>query len=196
MKDIIKHAREFLRAVRNGHYEHTDDGRILFPKQKILLGGVFDHSVNGADHRRDANLFVAQGRDNILDIFQNQVGQNGGGYFLAPFSGNVAIADNLTAATFTATQTEFTSYASSTRVAWVKNGASASQSISNSSSPAQFTINVTGPSTIWGVGMLTASAKLATTGFLEAATQFSAARSGLLNGDVLSVAYTLSATSS
>lgn len=188
----MAHRAELGRALRSFRFERTDDGRCYFPKAKIFVGGSFRHSVNGLDVRIDPNLVVAEGIDDILNVYFHGSAQRTA-FYIAPFSGNVDPTDGLTAATFTATQTEFTNYTQSTRVVW-NEAASASQSVSNTANPALFTIG-SGGGTIWGVGLMTASVKSATTGVLVACTKFSAARSDLLEADKLSIEYTITGTS-
>ena len=99
----------------------------------------------------------------------------------------------MTAATFTADSTEFTGYSEATRVAWTA-GAIAAGSVSNTASKAVFTITTAGPTSIFGIGQLSASAKSAVTGQIMSVARFSASKS-VVATDVLNVTSTLSATS-
>lgn len=196
--NIKGHASEFLRALRNHQYEVTPSG-ILFPRQKIHFGGAFENSLQDRKTREwgpwyvDANIVTTEGMNYIL------AGGLASGsvltaWYIAPFAANVTPVAGLTAATFTATQTEFTSYAETTRQAWTQAGASGGV-ISNTASPAVITVNTGGQTTIYGLGLISASAKSATSGKLFAAALLATARTGLQNLDVLGLRYTVTATS-
>lgn len=184
--DFARHRNEILRELRNGRFERTPNG-LLFPRMRAEAAGVFEHWMNGQDHRVDPNVFLLTGLDTFFTA-----GITAGTYYIALFSGNVAPTSALTAATFPATQTEFTNYTESTRQQWVKNSYTNTQSLSNSASKAVFTFD-TGGGTVWGVFLTSASAKSATTGTGIACSQFSAARVGLAT-DTLTIQYTLSLT--
>jgi hypothetical protein len=185
--------RQIARALECHKYEFTDDARILLPAHKLAMGGVFTCDVNGGDATVSPNMVVNEGLVDLLKVyFQGSAQQTG--FYLAPFSGNVAPVATLTAAAFTATQTELTAYSQSARVPWVKPGAAiTTPSIDNTASPGAFSINADAQ-TVWGFGMLTAQAKSATTGVLVAAAQFTTSKS-VNNGDSLNVSYTFSASS-
>lgn len=171
MKNLLQQNRaELSRALRNFDYEKMGDGRILFPKSKLVGGGAFGHSVNGADYRLSGNMVVNQGLDDLLNVYWgNQAKRTN--FYIAPFAANVTPTDALTAALFTSTQTEFTNYTESTRVAFQKPTSTTTQTISNTANPARFTI-ATGGGTIWGAAILTAQAKSATTGVLVCCALF------------------------
>jgi hypothetical protein len=188
--DILRHRREFARAVANKKYEATPQG-ILFPQQKCFVMGYFDTWLNGRDHQSDPNIIPTAGLTHILDVLVAG-GTQISPWYVALFSANVNPASSLTAANFTATQTEFTGYDESTRVAYVE-GTAAAGAIDNDASRAEFTINAT--ATIYGGALLSASAKSATTGQILACAKFSAGRA-VVDNDTLEVKYSLSATSS
>lgn len=189
--DLTRFRREFAREVDNHNYEQTEDGRLFFPNQKAFVGGMLMHTLNGADMQLDPNTFTTEGLNYLVSC-----GIKGGtqysSWYVAPFSGNVTPATSLTAATFTATQTEATAYAESTRILYV-GGTVASGSVSNSASRAEITANAS--VNVWGAGLLSASAKSATTGVLVACAKFSAVRA-LVSTDVLAFQYTLTLTAS
>ncbi len=195
MTDLQKHRGEVLRALANHKYEINDDGGIL-----LLAGinampmGVFD-----VEHRRagdliarvaGSNIIPTEGLNHILNVVLAGSLQSLS-WHVSLFEGNVTPAATLTAATYTATTTECTAYDAATRVAFTP-GASTAGVIDNAASRAVFTMNAT--KTVYGGGLLTASAKSATTGSLLAAARFSAARN-VAAGDELSVKYTLTLTS-
>lgn len=188
-------SRDLARALRNNDYEVIDEGSIFVPKQNIRIAGEFVHSVNGCDERRDANLIVDEGLQQLLDVNFNS-GTPITAWYCGLYSGNVSPVNTWTAANVTANSTEFTNYTQSTRVAWTSNGAASlgPNSVSNSSSTAAFTIG-TGGGTVWGAFLASASAKSATSGKLNSASKFASSRT-LLAADVLNIAYTVSMTSS
>lgn len=184
---------QFAKALSGNHFELTDTGEILLPTHRLLLGGVFTCDVNGKDRIVAPNLLPTQGLVDILKVYF-QGGAQSAALYIAPFSGNVAPTASLTAANFASTQTELTAYSQATRVPWTPPGSAIiAASIDNAASPAQFSINANSQ-TVWGFGVLSASAKSATTGVLVAAAQFSTAKS-VNSGDSLNTTYTFTASS-
>lgn len=185
---------ELARALRNHRYEMTEDGRVLFPDQKLWVGGSFRTDVNGQDSRLLPNLFTKEGLIYVLGAAFLQKSQVTA-FYLAPFSGNVdPNGDTLTGANFTATQTEFTGYSEATRVAWTPPSDDlTSAQVDNSASLATFTNN-TANATVWGYGLLTNQVKSATTGKCIACFKDTEARTGLKVGDKLNVEYVISAS--
>lgn len=184
---------EFARALRNFHYERSPNG-LYFPKQKILFGGIFHVSQDGGPWVASHNTVALEGLDATLTCYYNNTAAPTA-FYIAPFSNNTTPSSSLTAATFASTQGEYTGYTQATRVAWTPNGASSGQTVSNSNSPAQFTIG-SSAATVTGAGLIaTASGKGATTGVLSAAALFGSANS-LNPGSTLSIQYSLSATPS
>lgn len=188
MKDLFKHHGEFLRALANHKYEMTDNG-VYFTQQHALVGGSIIHTVNGQDMRVDHNTFTIEGLNYLFSS-----GMRGGTaystYYVAPFSGNVTPASTLTAATFTSTLTEATAYSEAARPAYTI-AAPASGAVTNSASRAEITANAS--VNIWGAGILSASAKSATTGVCIAAAKFASVRA-LDSTDVLAFEYGLTLT--
>lgn len=186
--DILRHGREFARAIQKEQYDVTDQGILLY-RSHALIGGTMVHWLNGEDRRVDNNTFTIEGLNYLLTTGMKN-GTPVAAFYVAPFSGNVTPASTLTAATFTSTLTEATAYAEATRPEYVE-GTAASGSINNSASRAEITANAS--VTIWGAGLLSASAKSATTGTCMAAAKFAAQRD-LVNTDVLAFDYTLTIT--
>lgn len=185
--------KELGRALRNRRYEVAGDGRVLFPDQKLWVGGSFRTDVNGQDSRLLPNMMSKEGRIYVLSVAFQQKAQIAG-FYLAPFSGNVDPDDTLTGANFAARQTEFTGYSEATRVAWTPPTDDLTDaSIDNASSLATFTIS-TADSTVWGYALLSNQVKGATTGKLIACFKDTDARSGLKVGDKLNVEYVISAS--
>lgn len=184
--------RQIAQALLAHKYEAMPGGQILLPDHKLALGGVFTSDVNGGDRSIDPNRVVTEGLVNLLVTFF-QRGAQAAGFYLAPFSGNVAPAATLNAANFATTQTEFTAYSEAARVVWTPPVANVTTpTIDNSASVATFTVNADAQ-TVWGFGLLTASAKSATTGVLVAASQFSQAKA-VNTGDKLNTTYSFTAS--
>lgn len=195
-RDLLKHKREFAAALRNHHYEVSEAG-IHFPKQRVFVHGVYEHSVNGLDVRHDDNLVVTEGLTHMLQT------ELGGGtpittWYFGLFSGNVTPVATWTAANFPANATEITSntegYSQTTRQAFVESPAAAA-SINNTASKAAFTIATATSIAVWGAGLLSLNTKGGVTGTLMSAAKFSAVRT-LYNTDVFNLGYTLTLTSS
>ena len=183
--------RDLARALRTHGYERVPDGRVYVPGAKVFMGGVFTTDVNGLDRRMSPNRVVAEGLDDLLKVYFKQAAQRTA-FYLAPFSGNVEVTDDLTAATFASTQTEFTDYSAAQRPTWTPGNVTSGE-VSNSANVGSITVSTAGGS-VWGWGMLTASAKSATTGVLVAATKDDDARGPLKIGDKLNVDYGFVAT--
>lgn len=179
---------EFARALRNFRYERTPNG-IFFPQQKAAFGGVFSTQEEGGLWVPAQNTVTLEYLDQILSDWFNS-GSPPTGFYIAPFLNNTAPTSALKASTFANTQGEYTGYTQTTRVQWVSNGASASQKVSNSNAPAEFTIGAQAAN-INGAGLLTAPTKGATTGVLVAAAQFGTPNS-LNPGSTLKIKYELS----
>lgn len=192
---VMRHRREFARAIANKHYEFTPAG-ILFPDQGVITGGVFDtiHRRGGTliDRFADPNIIPEQGRNHFLDVVVHGAAQISP-WSMALFSGNVTPGSTLTGQSFAGTCTEFTGYDETGRVTFDE-GAAASGVTDNGANRAVFTINTVG--TIYGGALLSASAKGANgaSDICLAAARFSASRPVQV-GDELSVKYTLTVTS-
>ena len=178
------------REVRNFNYDVTDNG-VYFPRSRLYIGGSFRVTGGDGEATIDPNTFTNEGLDYLLNA------AFGGGaaitqFFLAPFSGNVTPNAGWTAASFPGTATEFTAYTAGTRPQWVEANA-ASRTIGNTASQAVFTFSAGGPYNLYGMALLSASAKSATSGILVAAMRFAAPRLNQLAGDRLAIEYTLTA---
>ena len=190
-------ASEAARAIRNHNYDVTDQG-VYFPKARVSIGGVLRHTHTGAsgaeDVAVDPNLLVNEGLNYLLNAALGGASPVAA-FYIAPFSGNVTPAASWTGANFAANATEFTAYSNGTRLPWTT-APSTAQSIGNSAAVAASTatFNAGGPYNVYGVGLLQASAKGATTGVLVAAVRFASPRLNMVAGDKLAFEYVLSAT--
>lgn len=178
---------EFARALRNFRYERTENG-VWFAAQQVEFGGIFETSVDGSAWAPHKNTVTLPFLDKMLSDWFNS-GTPPTGFYIAPFTNNVAPSSSLTAANFTATQGEYTGYTQSARVAWTSNGAASAQTVSNSNAPAEFTVGASA-TTIRGAGLITASAKGATTGVLVAAALFDVGNS-MNPGSTIKIKYSL-----
>lgn len=186
-----RHAGELARNIRNRRWSREASG-IRIPSMGLFVGGHAEHFLNDGPRSVDHNLVTDQGINHILSVAIAD-GTKTSTWYMAPFAGAVDPVTSLTAATFTATQTEFLNYTSATRPAYVE--AAGTKSMTNTASPALLTINAD-TQTVWGAGILSTAAKSSTSGVLLAAVRFSAVRDGLMTNDVLGLIYTLTAADS
>ncbi len=196
-RDLRKHAREFLSALKTLKFEKTEDGGIYFPKQRAFARGMYTHDVNGLDVRCDPNLLPTEGLTHMLAVDLGATAKTSA-WYLAMYATAISPAAGWTAASFTATAGEITSgtegYTSATRVAFTA-GTAAAASIDNNASKAAFTIITASTLTANGIGMLSDSAKGSTSGVLKSASRFATAR--VFNtADVFNVGYAVALTSS
>lgn len=194
LKELLKHASEFRRALANFAYELTDTG-ILFPKSKLHIQGQIGASLlrredkeAGANWRDfpfeySFNRVVNQGIDHILNTALGGASQIAT-YYMAPFATNTTPGASTTAANFNSTLTEFTNYDEATRVEYVP-VASTAQLLENSVTPALFTIADGVQTNVYGFGTLSVATKSATTGVLVGAALLSNPKLGLGDGDEL-----------
>ncbi len=188
----IKYARQFRREIANRRYELSDSGVVLLDS-RLVFGGGFVHSVNGGPDVYDPNIVPKEALLYLLGVGLHGDAQLAT-WYVAPFSGNVTPASTITAATFDSVATEFTNYAEAARPEWVEAAPDATGvTVDNYASRAVFTIGA-GGGTIYGAGLLSASAKEAITGKIAAASRFASSRA-VLENDVLSIGYRLAATS-
>lgn len=157
------------------------------------------HAVYTLEHVRDGkvihteqvkNLMPTQGLNYVLDTaLRNQSPATA--FYMGLFSGNYTPVATLTAATVTASATEFVGYTSATRPA-VSYAAAAGGVLTNTASVSSFTMNASG--TIYGGFISSDSAKSGTAGVLASAVRFSASRS-VVSGDILNVTHSITLTS-
>lgn len=172
LKKLLDNARDWLGSSANWRgqfgYQMIDAHGV---DRTRMLGGVMEEGFAWGRNR-----VVNQGLAQLLNA-----GLRGEGvissFFIAPFSGNVAPAANLTAADFAAVQSEFTNYTEANRVPWVTDGAATPTSVflTNAAAPALFTIGGGAGGVIWGAGLLSAQGKSSTSGVLMAAQRRGAA---------------------
>jgi hypothetical protein len=145
-----------------------------------------------------SNIFTTEGRNHILDIIFGSTEKDSATYVgifkqnITPVAGDTAAAKLGAAGTYGECQdadyTPLTNRPAYTVVA------AASSSCTNAASPAVFTI-VASSITVYGAFITNTAAKTSTSGALICAKAFSPSRA-VITGDVLSVTYAISTTSS
>lgn len=131
------------------------------------------------------NLVTNGGLDHLLDVTLSSATQ--AVWYVGLTDGSPTAAAGDTAASH-AGWTEVTAYDEANRVSWSDGGVS-SQSVSNSGSPAEFTID-TNSTAIGGAFLISNNTKGGTSGVLYAVGAFSAGDKSLDDNDVLSVTAT------
>ena len=194
MNNIFKHARSFLRSLRNGHYEVGPNG-ILFPRDHLLMHGEMGlrNITAGEDWVDNHNLVTVQGVNHFFETTLRG-GSAFGTWYFAPYAANVTPVNTLTAANFAGTMTEFTNYTEGTRQACTF-GAASGGVTSNSAAVATITIGAGGQTTLYGMGIASASAKSSTAGVMLSVSALAVGRTGIAQGDEYGMRYTLTGTS-
>ena len=151
------------------HLEHRRNGEIIF-KESI------------------ENLVVDEGLTHMLDVLF-KAGTQISAWYLGIFEANYTPASDDTAANIAARCTESTAYVEAARQTFTS-GAISSNSVDNTAARATFTINAT--KTMYGVFLVSTSAKSGTLGTLLSVASFTTARP-VISGDELLVTYTMTA---
>lgn len=157
-----------------GHLRNPD----ILALEKILSGG----GRNWIEKYH--NIVVNQGLDHLLDATLAAQTQITSWYVGLKGSGTPAAADIPSSHV---TWSEDTTYSESVRQTWTPNGAASSQSVTNSSARATFSIN--GTTTIYGAFLISNSTKGGTTGKFYAVGNFGSSRA-VISGDSLLVTAT------
>ena len=179
---------KILHALDDGAFELSEDG-ILIPSLRVLAQGKFVFNKRGEPEEFSDNLVVTEGLNYILGAALRGVTPVSN-WFIAIFGGDVTVGAAWTAANFTSNATELTAYTASARPAWSP-AVVAGGVITSFAAKAEFVANST--ITVRGAGLLSASAKSATTGTLVAASRFTTDK-GLADGEILDVGYQLTLT--
>ena len=167
--------------------------------ERVGAGGVFTVTCVGADGKEKwsdtfHNLVVNQGLQDMNSKYFSASGYTSAWYLglvQGPGSGTTFAAGDTLASH--AGWTEVVPYSNATRVAatFVTATTANPSVVTNSASPATFTINAT--STVGGAFLTSGSAKSGTTGTLFSAADFAAPGDrSVVSGDILSVTYTFS----
>jgi len=184
-----KYWRDLYRHFRNFNYDVNERGELLIAHATIK--GVYQVTApDGLGTQKYPNLLTTEGINYLLSAAIGN-GTRYTAFYLAPFSGNITLADTLTAATFSSTATELTTqYSQATRVEFVES-VPASKTTHNTSNPAVFT-TASDSVSVWGCGLLSSSTKASTSGVLLTAVKYGTVRSLPTTGDQLSVTYSVS----
>jgi hypothetical protein len=176
-------------ALKGGFIHRVEHIRSV---ERMKAMGLSIDGLNHVDHQGNDyvvlsvedvhNLIPTEGLNYILGAALTGVSPLTA-WFIAPFEGNYTPVEGVTAANFTANATENTTYDEATRQAWTP-GTITDGAVDNSAAKAIFTMNAT--KTIYGVGMLSASAKSATSGKIVSAARFATSKS-VVDNDVLNV---------
>ena len=164
-------------------------------QEGLRLRGTFVVRCVGADGlvkwtEVSPNTIVNTGLDYILDSSLSNATQTTTFYVgLTDGTPTVAVGDTMASH---AGWVEVVAYTEANRITWVEAGASG-QSITNSASTADFSINANG-TTIGGAFLTTDNTKSGTIGTLVAAAAFGAGDKSADSGDTLQVTYTINAT--
>lgn len=190
-RDLLKHSKEFAAALRNHQYEVTDEGGILFPKQRAICIGMYEHDVNGEDVRYDRNVLTLEGLTHMLTT-EFSGGSAVATWYLSLFATNYAPVEGLTLATYNAAAGEILSATEgygTTRPAFNETTPVAlSASVNNTANKAAFTFVTASSKTVWGAALMSVSTTYS--GTLMSAAQFTAART-LYDTDVFNLGYSL-----
>ena len=181
--------KQIARAILDGRFEETEQG-LFVPTARAMVAGVFCYHKRGEPEEFASNRLVTQGLDYLLGVALKAVSPHTV-WYIAPFSGNVTVQATWTAANFTASATEVTAYAAAARPTWT-GGSVASGTVNSFASKAEIKATSDGV-VIRGAGMLSASAKSATTGTLLAAAKFASAKT-LDTDEILDIGYGVTIT--
>lgn len=203
--------RELQRALRNYKYERSPRG-LVFPNQKVNIGGVFTHWVerNGEviqAPESDHNAMTEQGLDHILDVIYSN-GSQESAWYLGIFKNNASISGTETAQsksgiTEATPNTDYTA-AGGNRLAWTEAGTGNTPptytspiDIDNSASPTTFPILAPlNGGTVYGAFMISETAPAndsLTTSVLNSLSLFGTSRT-VATGDDLVVTYKITAS--
>jgi len=196
-KDIIRHGKEFQRALQQHQWENSDNGAILFPKMGAMIQGRYDYFSNeGERHESAHNLVPVAGLNYLLEAALRG-GTSYSQFYLALFDGAYTPNPDLKAADFAVSSGELVSssegYSESTRPLW-QAGAADSGTMNNDANRATFTIVTSGQITIRGAALLSDSTKGGTSGILLSIARFPNDRVEH-NGDVFNLAYSVDVVS-
>lgn len=187
-KFSTKHLKELSRFFRNHKWEQDEEGSLFIAHAKI--SGTYETwAPDGLGWVKTPNLLTTEGCNYLLSAGIAN-GTRYTTFYVAPFSGNVTIADTWTAANFASNGTELTTqYSETTRPEYIESVPS-SKSLNNTSNPAVITAAVDSV-TVWGAGVLSSSTKGGTSGVLLSVVKYTAARTLPSTSDTLGIKYTL-----
>lgn len=166
-------------------------------REELRLGFVWTIEVTRGDllvaRETIHNIIPTEGRNHVLSIVFNAGGQVTT-WFCGIFENNYTPVAGDTMATFPAAAGEVTTYAEATRPTWNEAAPSAGV-ITNSASPAVFTMNNGTQKTLFGAFLSSSSVKGGTAGVLVSAAKFAASKA-VDNGDLVRLTASITLTSS
>jgi hypothetical protein len=180
--NIKKHWNEFSNYVRNNQYE-AGEGQIFFPRANATASGIYTHWVTGQESgiQNDRNLIVDEGLIHILNVVMLGTPVAELEWYVMIHSASATPDKDTTSGTYESAHNEIVSavegYTEATRILWVGDAVDEDNTeISNTASPAQFTIATTGTLPVWGAALTSLSTKGGSTGTLMSIGKFSAQR--------------------
>lgn len=190
-----KHHKTFLRWLRSGKVETTEEGLIL--GGAVRARGVYHPFVDGVALPKEHNLVPLEGLEYFLGV---GLGAESPAttWYMALFSGAVNPMSNWTAANFATNASEITSstegYSNATRPQWVP-GAVAAGVIGNLASLAAFNIVCTTNINIAGAALISNNVKGGASGKLASAARFGSVHT-VNNGSTFELGYEVELTDS
>lgn len=177
-KAMFGSAGNFQVKEQFGFEVRDDTGKLVTP------GYVWTH-----------NRVVDQGLNYLLNAAFFSGATIQANWYIAPFAANVTPAANVTAQNFASTLTEFTNYTEANRPIWTPDAAATAMELINNAAPSLFTIGAGPQTSIYGGGLLSASAKSSTSGVCAAAGKLANPLTGLAEGFEVRLKYRLRASS-
>lgn len=172
-KNFLRHAREFIRHIRNFKYEMSPEG-ILFPQAAAVAGGEYFYDSNGERPGRAENLLPVESFNYLLEAGLRG-GSSTSAFYLALFGNATTPDENSKASTFATDYGEFTSgssgYSENTRRPWLAEPASGGK-MDNLDNRASFSIVAQGQLTIRGAALLSDPTKGGGDGVLISVARF------------------------
>lgn len=178
--------------VRDHKFE-AGDGIVRFDNG-VILASIYSFARNGGPEELAPNLVPTEGLNTWINVLLGDATKIPT-WYIAPFAGNVTPQSSWTAANFDSNATEFRNYTEANRQENVLPASATAGAINNLSSRAVFTIDdgVTfNQDTIWGAATLSSSTKGGTGGFLLSATRAANAKTNLVEGEQISIGFSLS----
>ena len=175
-------------------YEKNASGLLVPKKQGIVFSGKYRGTIiregEIIDEFECENIVVNEGLNALLNVILGSASVLYP-WYLGVFSGNYTPVASVGAATIASAATEFISYSGGVRPTFVP-AAAASQSITNSASPASFSF--TAGAALYGAFLISSSTLNGTSGTLLSAAQFGSVKN-VSSGDQLLLNYTFNAAS-
>ena len=182
-------------------YDRTESGLLIARNliEPVKAGGFYEYELvrNGRiiDTWSHYNICTAEGLTHSLALSFAGETQHNWYVALANTDSHTPVDGDTYQTVMSSGNYEFVAYKETTREAWTP-GTPSSKSVDNSASKAEFTIDTGGPYSVYGAMLVSLSTKNdATAGnYLYSFGLFSAAKTGLIEDDIVRVTITLSLT--